>query len=78
MDLASLGTIDVWTLMVLMMDGLLVFQASANVAPFACAATLIWIIIRSVEDAIPFGLWDAVPGAERYSNKSEEIGNKRL
>eukprot|EP00662_Eupelagonemidae_sp_cell21_P054653 gene54653-56425_t len=37
-----------------------------TIPPLVCAATVVWVIARSVEDGVPYGLWDSVPWADRY------------
>ena len=52
--------------LVVLMDALLVFGAPPGVPPVACAATLVYLVVRSAEDEGRFGLYDAVSYAERY------------
>eukprot|EP01062_Namystynia_karyoxenos_P009963 TRINITY_DN13529_c0_g1_i1.p1 TRINITY_DN13529_c0_g1~~TRINITY_DN13529_c0_g1_i1.p1 ORF type:complete len:699 (+),score=129.14 TRINITY_DN13529_c0_g1_i1:66-2099(+) len=59
-DWATLGTVDSWTLEVLIMDGLLAFGAPFGVSRLLLSLTVLWLVLRSLQESYDYGLWSPI------------------
>eukprot|EP01062_Namystynia_karyoxenos_P076306 TRINITY_DN7469_c0_g2_i1.p1 TRINITY_DN7469_c0_g2~~TRINITY_DN7469_c0_g2_i1.p1 ORF type:complete len:900 (+),score=139.65 TRINITY_DN7469_c0_g2_i1:88-2787(+) len=68
-DWFTSGILDMWTLVVLVMDGLLAFGAPSGAARVMLGLTVAYLVFRSMQEGFDYGfwVWDRVQGSERYS-----------
>eukprot|EP01062_Namystynia_karyoxenos_P054927 TRINITY_DN4554_c0_g1_i1.p1 TRINITY_DN4554_c0_g1~~TRINITY_DN4554_c0_g1_i1.p1 ORF type:complete len:694 (+),score=169.07 TRINITY_DN4554_c0_g1_i1:103-2184(+) len=65
-DWLSLGTSDIWTLVVLIMDCTLVFGAGRRAQLVLVTLTVAYLLTRCVQEAADVGIWGFVPGTEKF------------
>eukprot|EP00662_Eupelagonemidae_sp_cell21_P022842 gene22842-19854_t len=61
---------DAWSVVVLIMDAALTFEAPTWTSRVVLVMTIVWLCIRAVDEADSFGLWDLAPTARRFREYS--------
>eukprot|EP01062_Namystynia_karyoxenos_P076304 TRINITY_DN7469_c0_g1_i1.p1 TRINITY_DN7469_c0_g1~~TRINITY_DN7469_c0_g1_i1.p1 ORF type:complete len:929 (+),score=124.93 TRINITY_DN7469_c0_g1_i1:257-2788(+) len=69
-DWFTFGILDMWTLVVLVMDGLLAFGAPSCAARLMLGLTVAYLVFRSVQEGYDYGfwVWDGMQGSDRYAD----------
>eukprot|EP01063_Lacrimia_lanifica_P020588 TRINITY_DN2788_c0_g1_i1.p2 TRINITY_DN2788_c0_g1~~TRINITY_DN2788_c0_g1_i1.p2 ORF type:complete len:1268 (+),score=428.35 TRINITY_DN2788_c0_g1_i1:116-3919(+) len=60
-DLANVGLYDNWVLAILLQNALLVSDPGAGLSWTLFALVMLWTVVRTVEDAVRFGLYSDIP-----------------
>ena len=71
-DLVNVGSSEQWTIAILLMDCLLVTEGRGKLSWCCFCFVTVWLVIRTVEDAFRFGMYDEIPQWDNTTAAKEE------